>query len=165
VASTAAGAEVPWADLYGFSGGRASGVARNARIAMYKACVPRGCPGSATIKAIDAAVSDGVDLISISIGVDPGTPFYDDPIAVATFGAERRGVLVVVAGGNDGPEASSVSNAAPWVTTVGAATTDRVFPAKLMLGNGVALTGPCTPRSPRARAWSGSCTAPAARMT
>ncbi|KAM0854087.1 hypothetical protein ACQ4PT_050652 [Festuca glaucescens] len=87
VASTAAGAEVPWADMYGFSGGRASGVARNARIAMYKACVPRGCPGSAIIKAIDAAVSDGVDLISISIGGGPGKPFYDDPIAVATCGA------------------------------------------------------------------------------
>ena len=77
VASTAAGAEVPWADLYGLSGGRASGVARNARIAMYKACLPGGCPGSAVIAAIDAAVSDGVDLISISIGGFPEIFFYN----------------------------------------------------------------------------------------
>ncbi|CAM0951080.1 unnamed protein product [Alopecurus aequalis] len=142
VSSTAAGAEVPWADLYGFSGGRASGVARNARIAMYKACVPEvGCHSSALIAAIDAAVSDGVDLISISIGGEADDPFHDDLIAVATFGAERRGVFVVLAGGNSGPEASSVCNVAPWMTTVGAATTDRVFPAKLRLGNGVVLTG------------------------
>ena len=141
VASTAAGAEVPWADLYGFAGGRASGVARNARIAMYRVCVPAGCSSSAITAAIDAAVSDGVDLISISLGGAAGEPFYDDIIAVATFGAERRGVFVVLAGGNDGPEASSVSNVAPWMTTVGAATTDRVFPAKLRLGNGVELTG------------------------
>uniref|UniRef100_A0ACD5YA75 Uncharacterized protein n=1 Tax=Avena sativa TaxID=4498 RepID=A0ACD5YA75_AVESA len=144
VASTAAGAEVSSAYLYGFSGGRASGVARNARIAMYKVCVPDariGCPGSALIAAIDAAVSDGVDLISISIGGDADDPFYDDPIAVATFGADRRGVFVVLAGGNSGPMASTVSNVAPWMTTVGAVTTDRVFPAKLRLGNGVTLTG------------------------
>jgi subtilisin family serine protease len=142
VASTAAGAAVPGADLYGFSAGTASGVARNARIAMYKACVPVvGCSESAVTAAIDAAVSDGVDLISMSIGGAPKDPFYDDAIAVATFGAERRGVFVVLAGGNSGPTASTVCNVAPWMTTVGAATTDRVFPATLRLGNGVALTG------------------------
>ncbi|KAM0911144.1 hypothetical protein ACQ4PT_013694 [Festuca glaucescens] len=142
VSSTAAGAEVPWADLYGFSGGRASGVARNARIAMYKACVPVvGCPDSAVTAAIDAAVSDGVDLISLSLGGRADDPFYNDPLAVATFGAVRRGVFVVLAGGNSGPKASSVSNVAPWMTTVGATTTDRVFPAILRLGNGVELTG------------------------
>ncbi|CAM0951082.1 unnamed protein product [Alopecurus aequalis] len=168
VASTAAGAEVPWADLYGFSGGsvgnkhdcvrhgalddrdvkigpeltgRASGVARNARIAMYKACAPTECPGSAVTAAIDAAVNDGVDLLSISLVGRSDDPFYSDPVAVATFGAVRRGVFVVLAGGNSGPVASSVANVAPWMTTVGAATTDRVFPATLRLGNGVVLTG------------------------
>ncbi|KAK1630055.1 hypothetical protein QYE76_004370 [Lolium multiflorum] len=103
VASTAAGAEVPWADLYGFSGGRASGVARNAGIAMYKACVPvAGCPDSAVVAAIDAAVSDGVYLISLSLSRKHGA-FYDNPLAVATFGAVRRGVFVVHSGGNSGP--------------------------------------------------------------
>uniref|UniRef100_A0ACD5YAI4 Uncharacterized protein n=1 Tax=Avena sativa TaxID=4498 RepID=A0ACD5YAI4_AVESA len=111
---------------------------------MYKVCIPDariGCPGSAVIAAIDAAVIDGVDLISISLGGAAEDPFYDDPVAVATFGAERRGVFVVLAGGNGGPTASTVCNVAPWMTTVGAATTDRVFPAKLRLGNGVTLKG------------------------
>jgi hypothetical protein len=34
-----------------------------------------------------------------------------------------------------------VTNVAPWMTTVGAATLDRLFPANLALGNGVVLTG------------------------
>ncbi|XP_044946623.1 subtilisin-like protease SBT1.7 [Hordeum vulgare subsp. vulgare] len=139
VASTAAGSEVSSADLFKFAGGRASGVARMARIAMYKAC-NRGCLTSDVVAAIDAAVSDGVDLISMSLASRP-EPFYDDLLAVATFGAERRGVFVVLAGGNQGPEASVISNVAPWMTTVGAATTDRVFPATLWLGNGVVLAG------------------------
>ncbi|KAF7058727.1 hypothetical protein CFC21_065726 [Triticum aestivum] len=140
VSSTAAGSEVPSADLFKFAGGRASGVARMARITMYKACIRGGCSLSAITAAIDAAVSDGVDLISLSFG-GLVEAFYDDLLAVATFGAERRGVFVVMAGGNDGPKASSITNVAPWMTTVGAATTDRVFPATLRLGNGVVLTG------------------------
>ncbi|VAI17598.1 unnamed protein product [Triticum turgidum subsp. durum] len=132
--------EVPSADLFKFAGGRASGVARMARITMYKACIWGGCSLSAITAAIDAAVSDGVDLISLSFG-GLVEAFYDDLLAVATFGAERRGVFVVMAGGNDGPKASSITNVAPWMTTVGAATTDRVFPATLRLGNGVVLTG------------------------
>ncbi|KAF7072349.1 hypothetical protein CFC21_077494 [Triticum aestivum] len=139
VASTAAGSEVPSADLFQFAGGRASGVARMARIAMYRAC-NRGCFTSDVVAAIDAAVTDGVDLLSMSIAY-PVEPFYNDLLSVATFGAERRGVFVVLAGGNKGPTAPTVSNVAPWVTTVGAATTDRVFPATLTLGNGVVLTG------------------------
>jgi hypothetical protein len=66
------------------------------------------------VAAIDAAVSDGVDLISLSLGRKDGA-FYDNPIAVATFGAVRRGVFVVLSGGNSGPEPSSVSNVAPWM--------------------------------------------------
>ncbi|XBI81007.1 hypothetical protein VPH35_090012 [Triticum aestivum] len=139
VASTAAGAEVPSADLFKFAGGRASGVARMARIAMYRAC-NIGCFASDVVAAIDAAVTDGVDLLSMSIAY-PAEPFYDDLLSVATFGAEQRGVFVVLAGGNKGPTASTISNVAPWMTTVGAATTDRVFPATLRLGNGVVLTG------------------------
>ncbi|KAK1679526.1 hypothetical protein QYE76_040374 [Lolium multiflorum] len=144
VSGTAAGSEVRGASLFGFSRGTARGVAPRARIAMYKACNREACPESSIVAAIDAAVSDGVDVISMSLGLgrtDGNPAFYDDVIAVATFGAERRGVFVVLSGGNSGPEASSVVNVAPWMTTVGAATTDRVFPATLKLGNGAVVTG------------------------
>ncbi|TVU01259.1 hypothetical protein EJB05_53298, partial [Eragrostis curvula] len=53
----------------------------------------------------------------------------------------RKGVFVVLAGGNEGPNPSTVSNAAPWVTTVGASSIDCLLPAYLRLGNGVVLVG------------------------
>ncbi|KAL6657719.1 hypothetical protein ACP70R_005499 [Stipagrostis hirtigluma subsp. patula] len=140
VASTAAGAEVPDTGMYMFSRGTAWGMAPKARIAMYRACEPMGCTGADIVAAVDAAVKDGVDIISMSIGGYP-TPFYDDALAVATFGAERKGIFVVMAGGNGGPRASTLTNVAPWMTTIGAATVDRLFPANLTLGNGVVLAG------------------------
>ncbi|CAM0145376.1 unnamed protein product [Urochloa decumbens] len=142
VASTAAGARVPDAGLYMFSRGIASGMAPKAKIAMYKACDNRGnCNNTDIVAALDAAAKDGVDIISMSLGDDVSLPFHDDVIAIATFGAERKGIFVALAGGNDGPMASTVINSAPWMTTVGAATVDRLFPANLTLGNGVVLAG------------------------
>ncbi|CAL5086048.1 unnamed protein product [Urochloa decumbens] len=137
VASTAAGSEVLDAGIDMFVRGTARGVAPKARIAMYKAVT-----GSDAIAANDAAVKDGVDIISGSIGFcDSPCPLYDDVLAIATFGSERAGVLAVLSAGNDGPEASTVTNAAPWVTTVGASSVDRMFPAKLRLGDGTLLIG------------------------
>ncbi|KAK1290922.1 Subtilisin-like protease SDD1 [Acorus calamus] len=62
-------------------------------------------------------------------------------IAIGGFRATERGITVVCAAGNNGPIASSVSNEAPWVTTVGAGTLDRRFPAIVRLGNGEVLYG------------------------
>jgi subtilisin family serine protease len=142
VSGTAAGSEVRGASLFGFSRGTAHGVAPRARIAMYKACNKECCDDHSIVAAIDSAVRDGVDILSISVAVGGlNRPFYDDVVAIALFGAERRGVFVVVAGGNSGPHASTVHNVAPWMTTVGAATMDRAFPATLKLGNGLVLEG------------------------
>ncbi|KAK3125494.1 hypothetical protein QOZ80_7BG0605680 [Eleusine coracana subsp. coracana] len=141
VASTAAGAEVPDAGLYTFSQGTARGMAPKARIAMYKVCDDTGCWGADIAAAVETAVKDGVDIISMSLGGLRDSPFYDDVIAVSTFGAERKGIFVAMAGENFGPAKSSVGNVAPWMTTVGAATIDRLFPANLTLGNGVVLEG------------------------
>uniref|UniRef100_J3MMD1 Subtilisin-like protease n=1 Tax=Oryza brachyantha TaxID=4533 RepID=J3MMD1_ORYBR len=140
VASTAAGSEVHDAGLFMFARGTARGVAPKARVAMYKCGGHIGCSDAAIIAAIDSAVKDGVDIISISLGGFP-VPFYDDSLAIATLGAEREGVFVALAGGNDGPGPYSVSNVAPWVTTVGAAAVDRLFPANLTLGSGEVLIG------------------------
>nr|BAK06854.1 predicted protein [Hordeum vulgare subsp. vulgare] len=141
VSSTAAGSAVRGANYKSFARGNAMGMAPKARIAMYKAC-DYMCSDSAIVAAVDAAVTDGVDILSMSLGdSDAPPPFYEDVVALATFGAERHGVFVVVSAGNSGPEPSTVRNLAPWMTTVGATTTDRVFPAKLRLGSGVVLTG------------------------
>lgn len=140
VASTAAGSEVHGAGLFMFARGTARGVAPKARIAMYKCGGNWGCSDASIIAGIDAAVKDGVDIISISLGGFP-IPFYEDSLAIATFGAQREGVFVALAGGNSGPRPYTVTNVAPWMTTVGAGAVDRLFPANLTLGNGEVLVG------------------------
>ncbi|KAM3687876.1 hypothetical protein ACJW31_10G107500 [Castanea mollissima] len=62
-------------------------------------------------------------------------------IAIGAFGAMEKGVLFSASGGNDGPTDSTISNVAPWITTVGASTIDRRFPADLVLGDGRVITG------------------------
>ncbi|VFQ95117.1 unnamed protein product [Cuscuta campestris] len=139
-ASTAAGAAVQNASLFGLASGTARGMAPGARIAAYKVCTASGCYGSDILAGIEAAIEDGVDVISMSLGGLPG-PYYKDPIAVATFAAMERGILVSCSAGNSGPYAASVSNLAPWILTVGASTMDRDFPAAVNLGDGRKVAG------------------------
>ncbi|CAE5984976.1 unnamed protein product [Arabidopsis arenosa] len=143
-ASTAAGRQAFRANMAGYASGVAKGVAPKARIAAYKVCWKEsGCLDSDILAAFDAAVSDGVDIISISIGGGDGipSPYYLDPIAIGSYGAASMGVFVSSSAGNDGPNGMSVTNLAPWITTVGAGTIDRDFPADVVLGDGHRLRG------------------------
>lgn len=142
-ASTAAGAVVADADYYGLARGAAKGGAPTSRVAIYKACSMGGCSGSAVLKAIDDAVSDGVDVISISIGMSSvfQSDFITDPIALGAFHAQQKGVLVVCSGGNDGPNPKTVVNSAPWILTVAASSIDRTFQSSIVLGNGSVVKG------------------------
>nr|XP_010931682.1 subtilisin-like protease SBT1.5 [Elaeis guineensis] len=139
-ASTAAGGAASNASLRGYAAGVASGIAPGARIAVYKACWASGCYDSDIIAAIDAAVTDGAHVISISIGAGV-VPLHVDPIAISTLGAAERGVFVAASAGNDGPREYTVCNVAPWITTVGAGTVDRRFPADIILGDGTVVSG------------------------
>ncbi|KNA17675.1 hypothetical protein SOVF_077740 [Spinacia oleracea] len=143
-ASTAAGRYSFSANMSGYAPGVAKGVAPKARLAVYKVCWEKaGCFDSDILAAFDAAVNDGVDVISISIGGGDGisSPYYLDPIAIGSYGAVSRGVFVSSSAGNDGPNTMSVTNLAPWITTVGAGTIDRNFPAEIVLGNGKRISG------------------------
>ncbi|XP_047320005.1 subtilisin-like protease SBT1.6 [Impatiens glandulifera] len=143
-ASTAAGRYAFQASMSGYAAGIAKGVAPKARLAIYKVCWNQaGCFDSDILAAFDAAVNDGVDVISISIGGGDGisSPYYLDPIAIGSYGAVSRGIFVSSSAGNDGPSGMSVTNLAPWITTVGAGTIDRNFPADVILGNGRKLSG------------------------
>ncbi|CAN6443213.1 unnamed protein product [Victoria cruziana] len=137
-ASTAAGSIVHNASYYGLGLGTARGGSPTSRLAIYKACSEEGCSGADLLKGIDDAVRDGVDIISISIGISSvfQMDFVSDPIAIGAFHATQRGVLVVCSGGNDGPFAFSVVNSAPWIFTVGASTIDRDFQSTVALRNG-----------------------------
>ncbi|RWW30858.1 hypothetical protein BHE74_00055070 [Ensete ventricosum] len=141
-ASTAAGSEVPGANLFGFADGTARGMASRARIAMYKACWGFGsCSSADILAAMDMAIEDGVDILSLSIGSNHDAPYYDDPISIGAFAAVRNGIFVACAAGNSGPTESTVTNTSPWITTVGAGTIDRKFPARVTLGNGEVYVG------------------------
>ncbi|XP_059663642.1 subtilisin-like protease SBT1.5 [Cornus florida] len=139
-ASTIAGTQVPNASLFGFAKGVAAGIAPKARIAVYKVCLNGGCLDSDILAGFDKAVEDGVDIISISIGGLPA-PYNQDVVAIGSFGAIEKGILVSASAGNDGPAMMTVANVAPWITTVGASTIDRTFPADLLLANGQVIVG------------------------
>ncbi|KAJ0968799.1 hypothetical protein J5N97_021676 [Dioscorea zingiberensis] len=79
------------------------------------------------------AIADGVDVMSISLGVDHQLPLYKDYIAIASFTAARKGIFVSGAAGNSGPLQATVVNVAPWVLTVAAGTMDRSLKALVKL--------------------------------
>ncbi|KQK23709.1 subtilisin-like protease SBT1.2 [Brachypodium distachyon] len=145
-ASTAAGSAVAGATVLGAGtgeeedGGTARGVAPGAHVAAYKVCWFSGCFSSDILAGMDDAVRDGVDVLSLSLGGFP-IPLFEDSIAIGSFRATARGVSVVCAAGNNGPEPGTVANEAPWVLTVGASTMDRRFPAYVRLGDGRVLYG------------------------
>lgn len=85
------------------------------------------------MKAMDDAVHDGVDVLSVSIGGPSETP--------GTLHVVASGVTVVYAAGNDGPVAQMVENSSPWLFTVAATTVDRMFPTAITLGNNQIVHG------------------------
>ncbi|KAL6622872.1 hypothetical protein ACP70R_032751 [Stipagrostis hirtigluma subsp. patula] len=139
-ASTAAGRSVEGASVLGNGNGTASGMAPQAHLAMYQVCNEFGCYGSDIVAGIDAAISDGVDILSISLGAK-SVPFHDDMIAIGTFSAMRKGIFVSCSAGNSGPSSSTIENEAPWVLTVGASTMDRQMKAIVKLGDGRSFVG------------------------
>lgn len=142
-ASTAAGSMVTEADYYGLAKGSAKGGSPTSRIAVYKVCSEQGCLGSDILAGLDDAVKDGVDVISMSLGTASvfQLDFLSDPISIGSFHAVQKGILVVCSAGNDGPDANTVVNTAPWILTVAATTIDRDFESDIILGNGKTFKG------------------------
>ncbi|KAG0498886.1 hypothetical protein HPP92_003577 [Vanilla planifolia] len=141
VASTAAGIAVPGAGVFGMAVGTARGGVPSARIASYKICYADDiCNDEDILAAFDAAIADGVDVINLSLGEDPGKSFTDT-LAVGAYHAMRRRVLTVSSAGNQGPMHRTVVNYSPWMLTVGASSIDRQFGTDLVLGNGKRVTG------------------------
>ncbi|MDQ0894907.1 S8 family serine peptidase [Agromyces ramosus] len=144
-ASTAAGNHGVSASVAGRELGEISGVAPAAKIAVYKACwsgpTPQddGCATGDLLAAIDAAVLDGVDVINYSIGA--GAAFTTVSLTDQAFlRAAAAGIFVAASAGNDGPDASTADNAAPWITTV-AASTIPSYEASVRLGDGRTFLG------------------------
>lgn len=143
--STAVGNAGVAASIGGHGLGTISGVAPAAKIAVYKALwqgPTEDTTGGATsdiIQAINAAVTDGVDVINYSVGTS-GESEIIDPVQLAFYSAAAAGIFVSASAGNSGPDASTLDNTAPWVTTVGA-TTIGPRAATVKLGNGKSYAG------------------------
>ncbi|KAJ1423875.1 Peptidase S8/S53 domain [Sesbania bispinosa] len=145
-AATVAGSPVHGANLLGYAYGTARGMAPGARVAAYKVCWTGGCFSSDILSAVDRAVADGVNVLSISLGGGV-LSYYRDSLSVAAFGAMEKGVFVSCSAGNAGPDPVSLTNVSPWITTVGASTMDRDFPADVKLGNGRSNSSSPDPKS------------------
>ncbi|KAK7843419.1 subtilisin-like protease sbt1.3 [Quercus suber] len=139
-AATVAGSPVRGANLQNYANGTARGMSPGARIAAYKVCWTGGCFSSDILSAVDRAVADGVNVLSISLGGGVSS-YYRDSLSIAAFGAMEMGVFVSCSAGNGGPDPVSLTNVSPWITTVGASTMDREFPAIVKLGNGRIMNG------------------------
>ncbi|KAL8128678.1 hypothetical protein V2J09_017833 [Rumex salicifolius] len=143
VASTAGGSPVSNASYLGLALGTAKGGSPASRVAMYKVCSETGCRGSSILAAFDDAISDGVHVLSLSLGSSAfyAPAFSSDPIAIGAFHAVQNGIIVVCSAGNDGPNPMTVVNVAPWILTVAATTIDRDFESDVVLGNGQVFKG------------------------
>ena len=153
-ASTAAGnAGVP-VTINGVPMGEASGIAPRARIASYKVCWTyddttnddgsnsrNSCFNSDSVKAIDDAVKEGVNVINYSISGSQTSSA--DAVELAFYRASLANVFVAASAGNSGP-ANAVAHISPWLTTVAASTHDRNFLADATLGNGARYSGAST---------------------
>ncbi|TVU24985.1 hypothetical protein EJB05_27458, partial [Eragrostis curvula] len=135
VASTIAGVPVQNVSHGGLAAGVARGGAPRARIAVYKVLWTKDSTGglASAVAAIDDAIHDGVDVLSLSVG-------SSDEVH-GTLHAVARGITVVFSAGNAGPVRQTLKNESPWVITVAASTIDRSFPTVISLGNKEKLVG------------------------
>ncbi|KAF3955215.1 hypothetical protein CMV_019540 [Castanea mollissima] len=141
-ASTAVGNYVHDVSHFGYARGTARGVAPRAHLAVYKvlwATSTRESASTDVLAGMDQAIEDGVDIMSLSIGINQ-TSYFTDSIAKGSLSAIEKGIFVVCGSGNDG-DFKTIYNGAPWITTVGAGTIDRSFHGKVTLGNGVTIEG------------------------
>ncbi|KAI9391548.1 hypothetical protein POPTR_007G102250v4 [Populus trichocarpa] len=131
--STAGGRFVSGANLLGSAYGTAKGGSPKSRVASYKVCWPR-CSDADVLAGYEAAIHDGVDILSVSLGSGP-REYFTHGNAIGAFLAVERGILVVASAGNEGPDPGIVGNVAPWILTVACSTISRDFTSNVILGN------------------------------
>ena len=105
-----------------------------------------GCAGSTNVvaEAIDWAVANGMDVISMSLGSDWGNTGNGDPGSLAesaaVANAAAAGILVVAASGNAGPTPYITSAPAVYEGAISVAATDAM--ASTPMANMALSTGP-----------------------
>ncbi|KAK9123135.1 hypothetical protein Sjap_012737 [Stephania japonica] len=89
----------------------------------------------------DDAISDVVDIISVSLGYNFALNYTEDVIAIGAFHAMQHGILTSTSAGDNGPLPFSIVGVAPWMISAAASTTDRQFVDKVILGDNTTLMG------------------------
>ena len=118
--------------------GPITGVAPKAFLGNYKVFPdPSGAPTDLIIQAIDDAVSDGMNVLNLSLGSLPAARPAGDDMVAAVENAVAAGVIVTIAAGNSGPDPMTISSpgTAPDAITVGNLWNDRIFAGTLQIGN------------------------------
>jgi len=121
--------------------GQISGVAPMAYLGNYRVLDKSGSgPTDLIASGIEQAVTDGFDVLSMSFGAAT-TRASLDITATATEAAVAAGRIAVIAAGNDGPDASTISSPglAPSAITVAASTNAHV------VGPVISVTGSTDP--------------------
>lgn len=114
-----------------------AGMAPKAWIGAYKvfSTAYSGTETAVYLKALDDAVSDGMDVINLSIGMNN----WDNELGVISDAEKRAGELgvqVIYSAGNDGPKRGTVANRPDGITTlVGAASNSRFWGGRLRLAD------------------------------
>jgi len=145
VASTAAGnilTDVPYylsitdnegsiVDKSAFSFDQVSGVAPHANIVSYQVCTGEGCYPELTIKSLEHAIENGVNVMNYSVGGSANNPWRSTD-SLAFLNARAAGLHIATSAGNSGPDAHTIGapGNAPWITSVAAYTHDRDFSEK-----------------------------------
>lgn len=126
-ASTTAGNEVVF-NYYG-TDVTITGMAPHANIIAFDVCTADGCPNAATVSAVQAAITNGVDVLNYSIGPQsgPGQVPYASATEMAFLEATRVGMVTATSAGNSGPGVSTTYKAAPWTLIVANTNHGRIF--------------------------------------
>lgn len=93
-----------------------TGVAPEAKILMGRVCGEQGCSNTAVARGINWGIEEKVDVISMSLG----GPLGSIAEKRAVEAADRAGITVIAASGNDGTSRVSYPAAFPTVIAVGA---------------------------------------------
>lgn len=94
------------------------GVAPDASLLIYRVCNDVGvCWADDVAAAINVAVSEGANIVNISLGSDTASPLIEN----ALKSAADRDVLVIASAGNDGPYKGSIDYPASYVNAVAVA--------------------------------------------
>ncbi|HXY45526.1 MAG TPA: S8 family peptidase [Acidimicrobiales bacterium] len=109
------------------SNGQFTGIAPGADLVSIKVAGASGVTSESTVIegvtwAIDNESTYGIQVLNISLGVEPSEPSAFDPLDQAVEQAWQSGIVVVTSAGNAGPDNGSITSPGddPVVLTVGA---------------------------------------------